>query len=160
MSRTSFATVCKMLCGGLLLPLIVTGCGGSSHSSDMASSPAPSVPAVISRAGSYPVDYTITVLPSGSATSTYSRGTTSEAAQTGTVPAALTAQFFKDLTAAMPVQSLPLFTGTTTLIAPPPVETVQYQGQSGHIDDPNDAREAALASDAAAIAQALGIPQN
>lgn len=167
----------KMTCGGLLLPLILSGCGGSHSSSSsntptndpIAGGPIPATVALISQSETAMngtiTNNTVTVNQTGVAS--YTRAVNSTPNQSGsgslqsgngTLSAALTAQLFKDLTAAMPLQNLPIITGTTSAIAAG--ETVQYQGQVGHIDDPNDAREAALASDAAAIAQALGIPQN
>ena len=151
--------------GGLLLPLILTGCGGSSNSSSAASTPATDTPAVLTESNSgSPVNpvYTISILPSGSASYTklaFSGNVETGGTQTGTgtVPAALTNQFFKDLTAAMPLGNLPVPAGGGSVLSSR--FTVQYQGQTGSIDDAGDAREKALEADTTAIAQELGVPQ-
>lgn len=157
--KFSFMRRFGVACYGLLILVAFTGCGGSHSSSNAAFTPAPNVPAVISEFGIAKSNFIISILPSGNVTYSQSTGVVPAPTQTGTVSATLTAQFFKDLAAAMPVQNLPPFTGTTSNVVFA-YETVQYQGQAGTIDNQNDAREVALASDAAAIAQALGIPQN
>ena len=156
----------RLACGGFLVPLTLAGCGGSSSSSSTASTPIADAPAVISQSnptfsGS---DYTLSLLPSGAATYNLVSVTPPPAAatfvlgptQTNTVPAALTAQFFKDLAAAMPLQNLPAFSGASSV--GPTTVTLQYQGQKGYLNDPNDAREQALEADVQAIAKALGLP--
>ena len=152
----SFVSWWKMACCGLLLPLALAGCGGSHSSSNAVSTP--NAPAVVSEFGIAKSNFIISILPSGSVTYSQSTGVVPAPTQTGAVSTTLTAQFFKDLAAAMPVQNLPPPATTSTVVFA--YETVQYQGQAGTIDNQNDAREVALASDAAAIAQALGIPQS
>ena len=151
---------------GLLLPVVLTGCGGSHSSSNAASTPAADVPAVVAQTNSGLVssDYTLNILPSGSVT--YNQYTISPPTnpgivagpnQTGTVSAALATQFFRDLTAAMPLQNLPAFTGTHSGVSTS--VSVQYNGQTGPVDNPDNAHEVALEADIVAIAKALGLPQ-
>lgn len=152
-------------CGWALLSLALTGCGGS-HSTAPVSPPAANTPAIITQTNgdSANYGYTINLLPSGAATYTRqmltlppsSPGVASGPVQTGTVPMTLAGQFFKDLSAAVPMSNLPEYEGVRSGGAS---LTVTYQGQTGPIDNPNDAREATLAADASAIAKALGIPQ-
>jgi hypothetical protein len=144
----------KAAWGGVLLPLALFGCGGS-HS---ASTPTVDSSAVISwaRVEINPnPGYSITLEPSGSATYTNYASTPPNLTGLGTVPAALTTQFFQDLSAAGPLQDLPgsgpASTGTVVL------QVVKYQGQSTTLGNLNDPREEALSSDAAAIAVALGL---
>ncbi len=160
----------------LLSPLFLAGCGGSSSSSSLTNPPANdpivTMPATNSLAvitqtnsGTVSSDYTLSLLPSGSVT--YHQytilpptdpGIVADPAQTGTVSAALAAQFFRDLSAAMPLQNLPPFTGTSSVISTN--VTVQYQGQTGTTDNPDNPHEQALESDVVAIAKALGLPQS
>lgn len=150
----------------LPIAIALTGCGGSSNPSAATSTPVADTPAVLTETNSgSPVNpvYTISILPSGSASYTklaFSGNVETGGTQTGTgtVPAALTAKFFQDLTAAMPLQNLPAFNGGGSVLSSN--LTVQYQGQTGPIDNLSDAREQALAADATAIAQALGVPQS
>ena len=143
-----------------LSSVLLTGCGGSHSTSSSTPVSTLNGAAVITQinvgSGSNP-GYTISIFPSGSAT--YTRLALSGTGQTGTgtVPAAVVSQFFHDLSAATPVQNLPAFTGTSSGLHTE--ETVQYQGETGPIDNPGDARESALYVDASAISQALGLPQ-
>jgi len=178
MNRMPLSLLRRVAVGAVaLLPIVLSGCGGSHSSSSsntptndpIVGGPIPATVALISQSetatNGTTTNDTITVNQTGAASYTHAvnstpnqSGSGSLQSGNGTLSAALTAQFFKDLTAAMPLQNLPLLTGTTSAIAAG--KTVQYQGQTGHIDDPNDVREAALASDAAAITQALSIPKN
>lgn len=155
MSRASFPTFWwKATCGWVLLSFVLAGCGGSHDSA----TPTVSSTAVITQTnsgnGANP-GYSISLSPSGDAS--YTKFVLSGPGRTGsgTVSASLTSRFFQDLSAATPLQNLPIYSGPSSGISTS--MTVEYQGQKGPIDNPNDAREKALSADASAIAQTLSL---
>lgn len=150
----------------MLLPIVLAGCGGSNSSSSSSPTSTLSSAAIISQSSSGGVssDYTLSLLPSGAATYNLytllpptTPGVAPGPTQTGTVPAVLTAKFFQDLSAAMPLQNLPAFYGGGSVISTR--VSVRYNGQTGPVDNPTNAQEVTLEADVVAIAKALGLPQ-
>ncbi len=146
----------KAAWGGALLPLALFGCGGSHSSSTSTSSVDDRAVISWARVEINPnPGYSISLTPSGSATYTNYASTPPGATGSGTVPPALTSQFFQDLSAAGPLQDLPGSGSASTGVVV--LQTIKYQGQSTGLGNLNDSREKALSSDAAAIAVALGL---
>ncbi len=158
MKRTSFLPAL------FLLPFALSGCGGSSSSSSTAYNGTDKT-ATISNpiAPLQPKGYSINIAPSGAATYTvtavvgYSQGQLQYSTQTGNgaIPAGITAKFFQDLAAAVPVSKLPVYTGARAVGGGS--LSLTYQAQTGPIDNLADSREAALLADNDAITKALGV---
>jgi hypothetical protein len=156
----------KMKTGGLLagfllfiLPVVLTGCGGSGASSSSNHSASLSSATIVKNNGtqtSIP-SYQITITPSGGVT--YQVQIPGQPVQSGSnvLPTTSAEQFFQDLAAvsslSKPPTTLPVPSGTGLLY-------VDYQSQQVQLNGTNDTKAQTLAADSAAIAQALGIPNS